>query len=248
MTIFRIQSSYEPLQTPTTHKIHYISQFFLHPNPTRKQEIISCLKRCADHPSFTTIHLLNERIYTQDELNLSNPQFKKVKQTNIKERLTYKHVFDYVEQQKLSGYIVLANNDIFFDHTLNNIFRTSLSKKKSIYAQLRMNYHPKYGSDLSKCILFQRGKTPRADSQDTWIFHSTFNVPQKYRHLFSFQLGTPGCDNHLLFLLQKQLQFTIFNLPYRIKTYHFHSSNIRSYTDKNRLNSHYLFVAPCLKP
>ena len=43
-----------------------------------------------------------------------------------------------------------------------------MSENKQLLAQLRFDYTNK---QLGKCKLFG----PRADSQDTWIWHSNFN-------------------------------------------------------------------------
>lgn len=69
---------------------------------------------------------------------------------------------------------------------------------------------------------------PRFDSQDTWMFHSNEMITSDEESIFDFELGTPGCDNKMVFLLQN-LGYTIFNDPLKIKTYHNHQSKVRHY-------------------
>ena len=54
--------------------------------------------------------------------------------------MTYMHCFGLVKALKLNGYIIIANSDIFFDNTLLNLEKTSLSKTKSVYALLRFEF------------------------------------------------------------------------------------------------------------
>ena len=88
-------------------------------------------------------------------------------------------------------------------------------QKKQLLTQLRFDYTNK---QLGKCKLFG----PRADSQDTWIFHSNYN-PHKEAKIFNFTFGRPGCDNKLIYLFNI-LGFEVFNQPYFVKTYHIHQS------------------------
>ena len=54
------------------YKINIFYQFFIHPNKERYNEILFCLLQNVNNPSVDKIYLLNERIYTINEL-ISNP-------------------------------------------------------------------------------------------------------------------------------------------------------------------------------
>ena len=99
----------------------------------------------------------------------------KIEQVVIGERLTYKDVFDYVSDNNIKGYIVLANMDIFFDKTLSNVMNTNISKKRQVFCQLRFEYES--GVELDKCPIFG----PAPDAQDTWIWHTNTKVTKKQR-------------------------------------------------------------------
>ena len=221
--------------------IHLITQFFIHRDPTRYSEIKECLRRNVQNPNITFIHLLNERIYSVDELGVDSP---KIIQTNIEVRLKYQHVFKYIRENAIKGYHILANSDIFFDNTITNLLLSDIHLSKKMFALLRYEYRqePELGQthdlsqeptlgqthDLSQCKLFG----PRFDSQDTWIFHSNFPILQSWEKIFKFQFGQPGCDNKLLYLM-KLLAYEIYNDPLFIKTYHNHSSQDRDYNLKD---------------
>ena len=81
------------------------------------------------------------------------------------------------------------------------------------------------------------------DSQDTWIFHSNYNIQKNHRKIFDFYFGTPGCDNKILYLL-KILGFQILNTPKKIITIHHHKSKERSYHNNyNKIKEpHYLSI------
>ena len=97
------------------HDIVLIQQYYLDDEPARRAENKLCLLTNSQNSAITKIILLNERSYTTEELGVRSD---KIEQVAINKRLTYKDVFDYVSDNNISGYIVLANTDIFFDNTL----------------------------------------------------------------------------------------------------------------------------------
>jgi hypothetical protein len=103
-----------------------------------------------------------------------------------------------------------------------------------VLAQLRFDYTNK---QLGKCKLFG----PRADSQDTWIWHSNYNLHNDVK-IFNFIFGKPGCDNKLIYLFNI-LGFEVFNQPYFVKTYHIQQSQQRDY-GKDMLPHPYMIVSP----
>ena len=214
-----------------------VYQFFKHRKEERNYEIRECLWKNANNEHIDRIILLNERIYSQEELGVSNS---KVEQINIGRRLQFSDIFKYVEKLKLKGYIVTCNADIFLDKSLQNIKWTGIHEKKIIYSQLRFEYTDK---TLSKCKIFG----PRCDSQDTWIFHSNCNIPKEYRSQFKIKYGIRNCDLKLNYLFS-MLNFEIINDPYFIKTYHYHNSNIRDYFNKAAINRPLMFVIPFMNP
>ena len=172
-----------------TESIYLIYQYFVHRDKSRNKELQMCLRKNVENPHISKIFLLNEKIYSDDQLGIKSD---KIVQKNIINRIKFKDIFNFVETEQLKGYIITCNADIFFDKTVNNLRKSTMSKNKQLLAQLRFDYTNK---QLGKCKLFG----PRADSQDTWIWHSRFN-PYKDKKIFNVMFGKPGCDNKLIYL------------------------------------------------
>lgn len=213
--------------------INIFCQFFVNPNKERQIELTTCLKKNVNNPYITTIYLLNERIYTTDELDVSS---NKIIQVDIKKRLQFKDVFEYIHANNITGYNVIINSDIFFKKNIKNLFKSELHVRKKMYALLRYDYNL---SNPEKTQLFG----PRADSQDTWIVHSNFNIGKKESNVFNFEFGKPGCDNKITYLMSL-LGYEIINDPTFIKSFHLHESNVRSYSNMDAIKPPYELVFP----
>ena len=89
------------------HIIHIFSRFFIHDGNQRRDEIKFCLNNNNSNVDITKIHLLNERIYTDDEMGVENSS--KIIQTDIKYRIKFKDVFSYIRSNNIQGYLVFVN-------------------------------------------------------------------------------------------------------------------------------------------
>ena len=199
-----------------------IQQYFIPDNVTRANEIKRCLKYNCNNKEIDKIILLNERIYSSDELGINHP---KIQQVNIGSRLSYKKTFDYVSKIP-NSYIILANSDIFFDASIKRLRFSNMTKNKKIYTQLRYEYN---NNDLKNCKIFG----PRPDSQDCWIWHSKWKIPNNILNTLNINLGTPGCDNKFVYLLSIS-GFQCYNEPQWIHSYHYQPSQIRGYTKNSK--------------
>ena len=227
--------------------IFLIYQFFIHKNKERHSEIQLALKKNVSNEFINKIYLLNERIYTDEELGISS---KKIKQILLNKRINFKNIFDFVSGNNLNGYCITCNADIFFDTSLKRLYKTGLHKEKKVFTQLRFEYTDE---KLGKCALFKsqlnfknkNESVPRADSQDCWIFHSNFNIQKKYRKVFNFIFGKRGCDNKVTYLFYI-LGYKVLNEPHLIKTYHVHKTQIRDYSNKpeDSVPGPYLQIGP----
>ena len=226
-------SNYQGEPNAVDVEIHLFIQFFIHSNEARNKEIRECLLQNVANSHITHIHLLNERIYTVEELGLFSP---KIIQTNIATRLKYKNVFTYIREKSIKGYHIIANSDIFFDNTLENLVKSDIHSSKKMFALLRYEY---MGQNIQQSKIFG----PRMDSQDTWIFHSNFPINESSEKIFNFKFGQPGCDNKLLYLM-KILAYGIYNDPQFIKTYHYHLTQIRDYSNKDRIENPWALSVP----
>lgn len=230
---FRLKSHNFVLQRENNEPIHVIYQFFISKDQKRYTEVKEALKRNVENKHISKIYLLNERIYTCDELGISSDKIIQILHT---EWLKFSHIFDFVENEKISGYIVTCNSDIFFDNSIRKVIQTDMHKHKIMCALLRFEYGGEV--KLQECKIFG----PRWDSQDTWIFHSNYNIEKQDRSLFDIYFGQPGCDNKIIYYLTL-LGYTINNDPMMFKTYHIHEERGRNYS-KKPLSVPYGYVVP----
>lgn len=213
--------------------INIFCQYFIHPNKERQLEITTCLKNNVKNKYIKKIYLLNERIYTDEELDISS---NKIIQVDVKHRLQFKDVFEYIHSNDVKGYNIIVNSDIFFKKNIKNLFKSDIHINKKMYALLRYEYNV---LDPEKTYLFG----PRGDSQDTWIIHSNFNIGKKECKIFNFEFGKPGCDNKMTYLMSV-LGYEILNDPTFIRSYHIHETNIRNYTSVDAIPPPYEMVFP----
>lgn len=233
------------VKTPYNNDSIYLClQFFIHNDNNRQKEILYCLKNNIKLGLFKQIILLNERIYTSDELGLTNTEMKCIIQLNIKKRLTYSLAFKRIQKLNLKGYFVISNSDIFFDQSILNVRKSCLDQKKSIYTLLRFEYLKQKNIKHCKLFIHPRTNLPRNDSQDVWIYHSNFHpTNEQILNESNFQLGMPGCDNKITYILTNN-GYICINEPWNVKTYHYHTTEIRNYTRNDVLPPPYLFIEP----
>jgi hypothetical protein len=91
--------------------INFIYQYYISNNIDRNNEIKFVLNRNVNNKFINRIYLLNERIYTNDELGIIS---KKIIQININSRLKFSDVFSFINFDNIKGYNIIANSDIFF--------------------------------------------------------------------------------------------------------------------------------------
>ena len=72
MLIFEVSEESVVLQTENYDNINIFMQFFIHPNQNRHKEIRTCLIKNVLNKSISKIYLLNERIYTKEELGIDS--------------------------------------------------------------------------------------------------------------------------------------------------------------------------------
>ena len=227
-------------ENPIVDPIILITQFYISTNASRQKEIIDTLIYNLNNPFINVIYLITEKSYSLDKLGLpENINTSKIKLVNINARMKYSDAFNIVSQHELKGYIIVANSDIIFDNTIKNLYVSNASLERKVYCLLRFEYT---NSDTTKCDIYGNGCNC---SQDTWIFHTNYNILPEHIKLFNFELGVPGCDNHITYIFSS-LGFKLYNEPYFIKTYHNHSSNFRTYNNSNRIYGQYIILNPLL--
>lgn len=219
-------------------KINLFQQFYINKMSERQNEIRKTLLYNCNNNSIDKIYLLNERLYSEEEMGVSSD---KIIQVIINKRMMYSDVFNYVKENNITGYNIISNADIFFDKSIANIQKCHLIKDKKIYCLNRFDFN---NSNLSSLDLDLSG---RPDCQDVWIYHSNYNSILCNNNIFNIELGTPGCDNKIIYLF-KLLGFKCYNEPEIIKTYHYHRIQTRNYDHNTpRPNYPYYAIFPALK-
>ena len=217
----------------TTDEVHLFMQYYIDSSDARQAEIRACLYNNLQNPFIRKVHMLNERIYTNKEIGVKST---KIIQTAIGRRLSYSDIFEYINKHDIQGYIVIANSDILFDATLENLLYSDIHVSKKMFAQLRYELNP---TNPSASAIFG----PRYDSQDVWILHTNYGITPEQEPLFQFHMGIPGCDNHLVHLFTI-LGYEVINHPAFIKTVHYHTSQKRNYNPANQMRATYGLVIP----
>lgn len=200
--------------------ITVIQQYYIDKNARRRQENELCLRLNASNNAITHVILLNEREYTEKELG--NPPMDKVQQVVVGKRLTYLDVFHYAKDN-LSGYVVLANADIFFDKSIDNLRTAALANERRMFCQLRYEFSSSI-KRLQDCVT----TCLRPDSQDAWMWHSSLELPDGAKKILNINMGLAGCDNKLVYVMSL-IGIECYNEPERIRTYHYHDSQVRTY-------------------
>lgn len=233
MSIFVEYAQPPPVCYQNNDCIFLITQFYVPTDTTRYEEIKFALKQNVDNKSITHIYLLNERMYTHDEVGIVSD---KITQVDIQHRMMYSDFFNY--SKKLCGYVVLINSDIFLDTSIENVCKTDIHLRKKMFAQLRYEYRGE--DDLNTCPIFSVEGKARIDTADTWIFHTSM-LPTVRLSLFKFALGIPGCDNKIAYIF-KMLGYDVYNAPELIKTYHYHRN--RQPYSSSTIPSPWFYVIP----
>ena len=214
-------------------KIYLIQQFYIPNDKIRYLETKTCLKINNNNKFINKIILLNEKIYTNKELGFDSSQ-NKIQQINIKKRLKFKNIFEYIKNNNnINGYIIISNSDIYFNNSLINIYKLQFKSKRICLAQLRTEIK----SNVIKVM------QNASYSQDTWIYHSKHKINNI--NDFDFNFGVLGCDNNMCYYLNKD-KFKLYNFPNLIKCIHLHKSKNRNgelYHNKIK-NSKILHVKP----
>jgi hypothetical protein len=223
------------IKNEVNNNINLFCQFFINKNLDRHNEILFVLKKNVENKFINKIYLLNEKIYTNDELGISSD---KIIQININKRLKFNDVFLFINENNITGYNVIANSDIFFDDSIEKLQYSDLHLSKKICSLLRYEFNID-NSDNSKLLYHYF-----FGSQDTWIIHSNNILDKDQISKFDFEFGKPNCDGKFSYLFYT-FNYKIINDPKTIKTFHYHKSNFKTYTKNDLIIGHTLGIIPC---
>ena len=187
----------------------------------RSKEIELCLKRNIENPLIEKIILLNEKDYNLDILKSDKIEIHK-----ITSRLNYQKAMQFADRFK-DKIIIISNNDIYFDESLEEIKKYNAFDNKII--ALTRHELDKFGNVLPqnrvKPFFDMRTKgyykVRRIWSHDAWIYKN----PLKQFDC-DFFLGIMGCENSFINAARNAGIECLNGYPY-IRAIHCHSSNFR---------------------
>lgn len=195
-------------------------------NPVRQKELNHTLSLNLRNEKIKTIYAIVEKL--SDWIDLINSD--RIVLIKNDTRPTYNDYFKLINQYAQKDTIsAIANSDIAFDEENAKLISENI-RPNECYALSR------WDASLDTCELKHYN---RADSQDVWVFKGKIkDVPGS-----DFRQSICGCDNAIAYYLE-QAGYKILNPSKDIITVHFHSSNIRNYTAKDRIPPPYKLIHP----
>ena len=226
----RIQSTMESPQP-----LWLVTQYYRAQTSSRRTEIDTCLRMNTACDAIDKIVLLNE---TKGAM-----QHPKIEEQVIGKRLMYADVIRWIYEKAPKDILVaFANADIFLDaSSWRALWSTDIETVPKFLALLRWDVNSATAEGIAAAKLFG----PRADSQDTWVISSNAVKAIKWDWAaLQFPFGQGGCDNAITLELFRK-KFLVANPALTMKTYHLHSSGIRTYDPRNVVEKPtFLYIQP----
>lgn len=196
-----------------------LTGFYEDTDINRQKEFLECVRRNLANDQIDEIYLYIEEPFGIDRVLITYPLLaaSKVRLIPHGQRVTYRALFAYANRQLSGRRIIIANADIYFDHTLEDLNGYNLSRK--LLCLSRWDVQP----DGFACHF------DHPASQDAWIFQTPIR-----EFACDFHLGVPGCDNRLAWEAQRA-GLALSNPSRSLRAYHLHLSQVRRYSERSRL-------------
>jgi hypothetical protein len=163
--------------------IQLIVQYYRCGLEARQKELDTCLQKNLGNPYISAVHILTEEYIDFSHFKRQD----KIRQTVIRERLSYDKAFHYANRQDNGGVWILANTDIYFDESLRFLKDVDMTKK--LFALTRHDIQ-KDGNIKILPAVYAHG------SQDAWIFQTPVSTEKIFG---GFNLGIPACDSRIAY-------------------------------------------------
>lgn len=201
----------------TGEQITLFTTYYKDEKESRNKEYLNCLQANISNPEIDRIVIICE-----SDLPVKH---KKVTEIPSDHRPTFKDIFRLTGD----GINIVTNADIFFESSHCNYIK-QLNFDNLFLGLSR--WDRRHGKD----ILFNYGL-----SQDVWIFKGKYKDDTHGDYTF----GSPGCDNRIAYEAGKAYG-KIINPAKTIKSIHLHESNVRNYTQDNRVVGDYRELPPVI--
>ena len=203
--------------------MNLLISYYKSQNEQRNSEYLDCL-------TYNLENQLIEKIFIFIQTDEERPiQSEKIEYITIQGDVTYQTFFDYAKENLYGEICIVANSDIFFDDTLEELKSEQLQDKFLCLTRWNLNpngtlefYSPEYGPETS---------------QDVWIFKGGVEILES-----NVPLGYMGCDNRIASIAFES-GLDVSNPSHIIICKHLHNSQYRT-TAKQRIYGEYLFVTP----
>lgn len=201
--------------------MHIITSFSKSGSEERNKEYSLCFEKNNDNKFIKSITVLSEDVRVEPIINYSKVKFEK-----LKARPTFRNIIDYVNNNiDDNETVIITNADIYFDNTLQHVN----FDKEYAYCLTRWHKYTEEDDFIYEVI---------PACHDTWILKTPIIVDD-----IDFHMGVLGCDSRLSYQFFESGYLPI-NPSYKVKCYHMHVSNIRTWKRENILCGDYLGVKP----
>lgn len=204
-------------------KYNLIVNYYTDNNENRQHELSFCILENIKNKKIDNVLIVSNQADFLTLMEICPDEYKnKIILKTLDSRPTYNHYFEMITKE-FSGndnINVLSNLDIIIPEESLSYMLFYLTEEKSCLALTRY--------DINNISDYKNNSTffERVDSQDTWIFKGS--VPNIAGA--NYGLGIAGCDNGIAHLLE-QSGYVVKNPSRTIKTYHYHITNVRNYTN-----------------
>jgi hypothetical protein len=200
--------------------MNLLLEYFTSDNKNRQKEYDICL-----HHNLRQDFIVRVIVFICDDSEL--PEWANdATIVRCENRPTYNDFISYCDNNLTGEICILANGDIMFEKSLEQINKENLENK--FLALSRWDYQPNntithFDWDFS---------------QDCWIFLSPMNNFTGG----NYTMGLPGCDNRITHEVESH-GLRVLNPSKLIRTIHLHTSQHRTYKTSDTVKGDYLFVS-----
>ena len=215
----------ESLSYPTN-ILNVYYNYYVDKDPERNNELEFCLTSMINNQIIDNIYLLCD---SDIPINVND----KCKIIQIENRPTYNDIFSIINNITMSENInMIINSDCFID------VNSAINIKNNI--EIGEFWALSRKEIISKYPLIGAGRVNDYGSQDAWIIKGKIdrNVD------VDFTMGVPGCDNKITYIMNNA-GYVVLNPSLDVYVYHNHASQLRRYTEDDRINEPYLLADQC---
>ena len=211
------------------------SQYFVPKNSKRRAEIDLCFAKNIENPLVDQFIIFFE---SEKDMELIEDHPKVIKKLQSK-RMTYGFWLEETNRLPIGTLSILINSDIY----LNESIQYLIVHRKYIQEHKKFIALSRYNPDGSGIRL---NEDPHW-TQDTWaLVRPAEGVPSELVQEASFELGHPGCDNKIAYVMHSY-GFGVTNPCDFVQTIHLQADMRRAYDARsNKLLGIHAFVHPTL--